>query len=67
MVKIWLEGFWKPQPQGEAITVDAPGVNASFTVVLILAALLVAMGVYPEPLIQYANEATLLLWTEGAR
>ena len=67
MVKIWLEGFWKPQPQGEAITMDAPGVSASFTVVFILAALLVAMGVYPEPLIQYANEATSLLWTEGTR
>ena len=67
MVKIWLEGFWKPHPQGEAISMNAPGVSASYTVVFILAALLVAMGVYPEPLIQYANEATLLSWKEGFR
>ena len=58
MVKIWLEGFWKPHPQGEAIAVNTNATGASYLVVLILAGLLVAMGVYPEPLIQYTNEAT---------
>jgi multicomponent Na+:H+ antiporter subunit D len=62
MVKIWLEGFWKPHPSGEAIAVNSSGAGAAYMVVLALAALLVAMGVYPEPLIQYANEATQLFW-----
>jgi len=66
MVKIWLEGFWKPHPSGEAIAVHTSGAGATYMVVFALAALLVAMGVYPEPLIQYANEATQLFWRGGA-
>jgi multicomponent Na+:H+ antiporter subunit D len=60
MVKIWLEGFWKPHPQGEVVTEKRRGVGASYMVVLVLAALLVAIGIYPEPLIDYANNATRL-------
>lgn len=63
MVKIWLEGFWKPHPQGDVIAVNTDGAGAGYMVVLFLAALLVAMGIYPEPLIQYANDATQLFWT----
>ena len=67
MVKIWLEGFWKPHPQGQTIAMNASGSNTAYLVVVVLAALLIAMGIYPEPLIQYANEATRLFWAGGAQ
>ena len=62
MVKIWLEGFWKPHPQGDNIAVRTAGTSPAYTTVVVLAALLVVMGIYPEPLIQYANEATRMFW-----
>ncbi len=67
MVKIWLEGFWKPHPQVEGIAVNTSGSGAAYTGVLILAALLVVMGLYPEPLIHYASEASDLFWTGSRR
>ena len=46
---------------------NTSGSGAAYTGVLILAALLVVMGVYPEPLIHYAREATDLFWTGSRR
>jgi multicomponent Na+:H+ antiporter subunit D len=62
MVKIWLEGFWKPHPRGAALTASAPQLGAAYVVVLALALLLLVTGLYPEPLIQYADAATAHLW-----
>jgi multicomponent Na+:H+ antiporter subunit D len=67
MVKIWLEGFWKPHPQGEAVAVNTTVASTAYMTVVILTGLLVAMGVYPEPLIQYANEATRMFWSGGGQ
>jgi multicomponent Na+:H+ antiporter subunit D len=62
MVKIWLEGFWKPHPRGEgAIAASAPS-RATYIAVSILVVLLIIIGVYPEPLIDYSITATSMLW-----
>lgn len=67
MVKIWLEAFWKPHPQGEAVFVSAPVMSIEFAVVLVLVMILVLIGVYPEPLIQYTASATDMLWLPEVR
>lgn len=64
MIKIWMEGFWKPHPSGQLATKASPAITLDSSVVLILVALLVVMGVYPEPLIEYANSATATFWPQ---
>jgi multicomponent Na+:H+ antiporter subunit D len=66
MVKIWLEGFWKPHPRGATLTATAAQLGPAYAVVLALALLLLVTGLYPEPLIQYADTATAHLWQGGA-
>ena len=66
MVKIWLEGFWKPHPQGTAVTATNRQLTPAYAVVLVLALLLLVTGLYPEPLIQYSEAATSMLWQESA-
>jgi multicomponent Na+:H+ antiporter subunit D len=68
MVKIWLEGFWKPHPQGTAATATATTLQLTpaYAVVLLLALLLLVTGLYPEPLIQYTDAATNMLWQRSA-
>jgi multicomponent Na+:H+ antiporter subunit D len=65
MVKIWLEGFWKPHPDGAAAAVSGSNPAAAYAVVLVLVALLLAMGLYPEPLIRFTDAATVHLWQGG--
>jgi multicomponent Na+:H+ antiporter subunit D len=62
MVKIWIEGFWKPHPTGHAVSVSPPLLSADYAVVFVFVVLLVLLGVYPEPLIQYSMSATDMLW-----
>ena len=57
MMKIWFEAFWKkhPDPQWQlpATTRLAPAYAATIA----LAALTVAIGLLPEPLVQFAEQA----------
>jgi multicomponent Na+:H+ antiporter subunit D len=68
MVKIWLEGFWKPHPQGAAAAAARADVRLgpAYTAVLVLALLLLVTGLYPEPLLRYTDAATAMLWQGGA-
>jgi multicomponent Na+:H+ antiporter subunit D len=65
MVKIWLEGFWKPHPHGEVLAVPAVQLGPAYASVIVLAILLLVVGLYPEPLIQYSSAATASLWGGG--
>ena len=56
MAKIWLEAFWKPHPEGRAITPVA-GLGAAYLAVILLTALMLAMGLMPEPFLRYAAAA----------
>ncbi len=62
MVKIWLEGFWKPHPRGQAVTAPVMRLAPAYTAVILLALLLLVLGLFPEPLIQYTDAATSMLW-----
>ena len=67
MTKIWLEGFWKPHPvsadSGDPTTAPLPRVPSA--VVLCLSALILALGLYPEPIIAYLGGATDAFWIGG--
>ena len=63
MVKIWLEGFWKPHPASPPGTVS--GLTPAYVAVGGLAVVLLVMGLNPEPFIRYADLATASLWTGG--
>jgi multicomponent Na+:H+ antiporter subunit D len=66
MVKIWLEGFWKPHPRGGVLIAPTLELTPAYAVVLVLASLLLVMGLFPEPLIQYTDAATAMLWQVSA-
>ena len=66
MVKIWLEGFWKPHPRGEVVTAPVMRLTPAYAAVIVLALLLLVLGLFPEPLIQYSDAATSMLWVGGA-
>ncbi len=66
MSKIWLEGFWKPQPVPDATfpASHAPSVlpATAYTAVLLLSAIILLMGLFPEPFIRYVDAATAGFW-----
>lgn len=64
MVKIWLEAFWKPHPEGREI-VRVAGLNPAYLAVILLAALTLAIGLVPEPLVRYAEAAAASLGVGG--
>jgi multicomponent Na+:H+ antiporter subunit D len=66
MIKIWLEGFWKPHPSGEVSIAPVMHLGPAYATVIVLTVLLLLMGLFPEPLIQYTNAATSMLWAGGA-
>jgi multicomponent Na+:H+ antiporter subunit D len=66
MVKIWLEGFWKPHPRGADLAATTLDLTPAYAVVLVLALLLLVMGLFPEPLVQYTDAATRMLWQVSA-
>lgn len=64
MSKIWVEGFWKPHPAGDAGLRPQAG-RAGYGAVGALSLLILAMGLYPDPFIQWAQEATATFWQPG--
>ncbi|NUP84672.1 MAG: Na+/H+ antiporter subunit D [Burkholderiaceae bacterium] len=64
MMKIWLEAFWKPHPQA---TADAPwhprgvALTTAWVSTVVLAAVTLAIGLAPQPLLAYAQDAALAL------
>ena len=68
MSKIWLEGFWKPQPHDRpAGATAAARPAAAYAAVVLLSLLILAMGLFPEPVIRYVGQATAAFWTGAAQ
>jgi multicomponent Na+:H+ antiporter subunit D len=63
MSKIWLEGFWKAHPDATASVGVIP--IPAYAAVLLLTALILVMGLYPEPFIHLAQVATSAFWQQG--
>jgi multicomponent Na+:H+ antiporter subunit D len=63
MVKVWLEGFWKPHPREGALSTPVVRTGPAYTAVLVLVGLLAVLGMYPEPVVQYAHAATAHLFS----
>jgi multicomponent Na+:H+ antiporter subunit D len=64
MVKIWLEAFWKPHPDAREI-VPVAGLKPACLAVVLMAALTLALGLVPEPLVRYAEAAAASLGAGG--
>jgi multicomponent Na+:H+ antiporter subunit D len=68
MTKIWNEAFWKPLPD-TALPPPPPMTLARkvlmFTPVFFLTALIVALGLMPDPLLHLVNEAANQLMNKG--
>ena len=59
MSKIWLEAFWKPHPeQAASNNLPMPG----FVAVASLSALILLVGLYPDPVIDYLRDQSTALW-----
>lgn len=59
MVKIWMEVFWKPAPEGsEAANVDfGYGKGWMLGTSLLLALAIIALGVWPAPVVAFCEQA----------
>jgi len=69
MTKIWTEAFWKPHPGGiePAPGRLAPGQGARLMLPIgALAALTLAIGLFPEPFMRFAQEAAAQLLDPSA-
>jgi multicomponent Na+:H+ antiporter subunit D len=68
MTKIWNEAFWKPAPENGRRTGEAalPALTGCLAPVVVLAALTVFIGLWPEPLFQMARQAAAELIDPGA-
>jgi multicomponent Na+:H+ antiporter subunit D len=58
MVKIWIEAFWKPRPEG-GDTGNQPSGNlhARWSATLALVALITLIGLAPEPILSWSYQA----------
>ena len=68
MSKIWVEGFWKPAPQGGTpghATAALP--RAALVSVVLLSLVILLLGFFPEPLIHHLDGATAGFWSGGSR
>jgi multicomponent Na+:H+ antiporter subunit D len=67
MVKIWIEVFWKPTPEGvEVVQVQPPRPDhIMMGSSVFLAILIIAMGVFAGPVIDYCNSAAADLLNPG--
>jgi multicomponent Na+:H+ antiporter subunit D len=65
MLKIGLEAFWKPHPAGGGIAPVA-GLGFAYGAVILLTALILLMGLWPEPFIHYAEAAAASLARGGS-
>jgi len=64
MSKIWLEGFWKPQPHDRPVgSVPAARPSAAYAAVVLLSLIILVMGVFPEPVIRHVEQATAGFWS----
>jgi multicomponent Na+:H+ antiporter subunit D len=68
MIKIWNEAFWKPLPNGAALPAEAPGARLALMVapVVLLALVTIAIGLFPQPLLELAGRAGDQLLDPGA-
>jgi multicomponent Na+:H+ antiporter subunit D len=58
MVKIWIEVFWKPSPAGDAaIKLPLQPDRLMMGSSIFLAILIVAMGIFAAPVIEFCNDA----------
>jgi multicomponent Na+:H+ antiporter subunit D len=57
MMKIWFEAFWKRHPQAEWQLQAVPNMAYAYAATISLAVLTVAIGLWPEPLAQFALQA----------
>ncbi len=61
MVKIWLEGFWKPAPATLPAHAAVMPPAALFAVSVLTVAILI-MGVAPDPIIGFLQGQRLYMW-----
>ncbi len=65
MMKIWMEAFWKAHPQAAAglplAAVPAREMLPAWVATLILTAAILAISLYPQPLLAFANAAAQAL------
>lgn len=61
MSKIWLEGFWKPHPAEGAVIAAPP--RAAYAAVIVLSLLILAMGLFPDPIVNGVESATARFWS----
>ena len=67
MMKIWFEAFWKKHPEsGWALPADAR-LGPAYAATIALALLTVAIGLAPEPLAQFAQQAADAMAAGGGR
>jgi multicomponent Na+:H+ antiporter subunit D len=57
MMKIWIEAFWKKHPDSTWTLPDRTRLVPAYAVTIALAALTVAIGIAPEPLVQFSQQA----------
>ena len=66
MSKIWLEGFWKPHPDPTRLAGSQPqgdgGPRLAYAAVTFSTLLVLALGLYPQPLIDWLQQATAGYW-----
>jgi multicomponent Na+:H+ antiporter subunit D len=68
MSKIWLEAFWKPQPHETPVGSTAAALpSAAYAAVVLLSLLILAMGVFPEPVIRHVEQATAGFWSGATK
>jgi multicomponent Na+:H+ antiporter subunit D len=63
MSKIWLEGFWKPPHDRPAGATPGARPAAAYAAVVLLSVLILAMGLFPQPVIRHVEQATAGFWT----
>jgi multicomponent Na+:H+ antiporter subunit D len=60
MMKLWMEGFWKPHPDAQWLPARAR-LAPAWLACLLLAGVTVAIGLMPQPLASYAQAAAAAL------
>ncbi len=66
MSKIWLEGFWKPHPEPARLAgpqaQGGGGPWLAYAALGLSTLLVLALGLYPQPLIDWLRQATAGYW-----
>lgn len=61
MMKIWMEAFWKPHPEPDWKPAAGARLAPAYTAAVILAVLALGVGLHPEPVLAFADEAARAL------